>query len=441
MEKVDLVVIAKAVITMNNAGEIFEPGFLAIDNGNIITCGKSTAEIPFKGKEHLNLPGHVIFPGLINTHTHAPMVLFRGLADDLPLKEWLENHIWPMEKKHVSPDFVYDGSLIACAEMALNGITTFVDMYFAEDKVAEAARKVGLKACVGEGILDFPTPISPTVDDSFRRAEETIKAFLNDPLIEPMVTPHAPYTCSKDTLMRAKRLAEKYGVPLHIHVAEEKWELKSFEENHGVTPVEYLDDIGFLNDSPVIMAHVNWVKNKDLDILSSKQVGVAHNPQSNMKLATGICPVPEMLKKGISVGLGTDGASSNNDLSILDEAQEAARLHKIVTRDPTVVSASEALKMATIMGAHAIGTANSTGSLEPGKKADFISINFEKIHLKPVYDYYSHIIYAAKASDIDFVYVNGTPVVFEGRLKNLKEDEILEIAERWYRKIRDNRSF
>ncbi len=438
MEKFDLIVIARAVITMNNNADIYEPGFLAIDNGNIISCGRYSEEIPFKSKELLNLPGHVIIPGLINTHTHAPMVLFRGLADDLPLKKWLENHIWPMEKKHVSPDFVFEGSLIACAEMALNGVTTFVDMYFAEQKVAEAARKVGLKAYVGEGILDFPTPISPTIDDSFKRAEETIKAFLKDPLIKPMVTPHSPYTCSKDTLKRAHLLAEKYSVPLHIHVAEEKWEFESFKKDYGKTPVKYLNDIGLLDSSPVIMAHVNWVSDEDLDILSSRNVGVAHNPQSNMKLATGICPVPMMLKKGINVGLGTDGASSNNDLSILDEAQEAARLHKIINKDPTVVSAFEALKMATILGAHAIGAAESIGSLEPEKKADFVAINFEKIHLKPVYDYYSHIIYAAKTSDIDFVYVNGLPIVSEGQLKNITEDRIFEIADKWYHRIQEN---
>lgn len=436
MEKVDLVVIAKAVITMNKTGDVFEPGYLAVNNGNIISCGNASKEIPYKGKEVLHLPGHVVMPGLINTHTHAPMVLFRGLADDLPLKEWLENHIWPMEKKHVSQEFVYDGSLIACAEMALNGVTTFVDMYFSEDKVAEAAKRIGIRACVGEGILDFPTPISPTLEDSFKRAEETVKSFLDEDLIRPMVTPHAPYTCSKDTLKRAQSLAEKYGVPLHIHVAEEEWEVESFKKDHGMSPVKYLDSIGFFDTSPVILAHVNWVDDEDIDILKSKNVGVAHNPQSNMKLSTGICPVPKMLKKGINVGLGTDGASSNNDLSLLDEAQEAARLHKISTKDPTSVSAFEALKMSTIMGAKVINEENNLGSLEVGKKADFIAINFEKIHLKPVYDYYSHLIYAARASDIEFVYVSGKPVVFESRLKNIKEDEIFEIAEKWRQRIK-----
>lgn len=437
MEKVDLVVISKALITMDANESFFEPGYIAISKNKIVGVGNASGELPFKGKQLLHLPGHVVIPGLINSHTHAPMTLFRGLADDLPLKEWLEKHIWPMEAKFINPDSVYEGSLIACAELALNGVTTFVDMYFSEEGVARASKKVGIRSFIGEGILDFPTPISPTVEDSLKRAEEMVRTFLGEELIRPTVAPHAPYTCSKDTLLKAASIAERYSVPLHIHLAEEKWEQDNFKKEHRVSSVRYLNDIGFFDYSRVICAHVNWIDDKDAEILAQKRVGVIHNPRSNMKLATGICPVPDLLSRGINIGLGTDGASSNNCLSVLDEAQEAARLHKITKRDPTCITAIEALRMATSMAAKALGVDDEIGSISLGKKADFIALNFEKIHLKPLYDYYSHLIYAARPSDVEYVYVNGAPVVFAGNLLNISQDEIFEISEKYETLIKE----
>ncbi len=329
--KVDLFVKAKAVVTPLSNGEIavYEPGFLAVSDGRIVEAGKYTDELPYRGKEFLSLPAHVIFPGFINTHTHSPMVLFRGLADDLPLKEWLENHIWPMEAKFINPDSVRDGALIACIEMALSGVTFFTDMYFAMDQVAYSAKRAGIKAQLGEGILEFPTPTSPTVDHAFKRTKELIEGFSEDPLIYPVVAPHSPYTCSADTLSKSAEIAEDYGVPLHIHLAEEKWELNNFLSEKGMSSVKYLNEIGFFDSQRVTAAHVNWLDEGDLDVLSEKNVGVAHNPRSNMKLATGICPVVKMLEAGVNVGIGTDGASSNNKLSVLDDAQVAALLHKI----------------------------------------------------------------------------------------------------------------
>jgi 5-methylthioadenosine/S-adenosylhomocysteine deaminase len=428
---VDLVVIGRAILTMDDHYTLHEPGYLAIDNGVIVGVGAADGEIPFRGKRLLHLPGHVITPGFINAHTHAPMTLFRGVADDLPLKEWLENHIWPLEARFVSPESVFAGTLVAAAEMALAGVTCFADMYFAEEEVARAASRVGIRAMVSEGILDFPTPLSPTIDDSFARARATVEHFrAASPLsaLYASVGPHSPYTCSEATLLRARDLAVEFGVPLHIHLAEEKWEFDSFVAERSMTPIAYLESIGFFDGPQVIAAHVNWTTDEDLAILAERRVGVAHNPRSNMKLATGVCRVPAMLDRGVTVALGTDGASSNNTLSVLDEAQMAARLHKIIAKDPTTVAAREALAMATRGGAEALGLSAALGTLEPGKAADFVAFDFEKIHLTPVYDYYSHLIYAARASDVDFVYVGGKEIVARGRLTTVSSHEIAEIV-------------
>lgn len=436
---VDLFVKVKAVVTPDSSGEIhiYEPGYIAIDNGKVVAVGTDSQSVKFKGKEFLSLPEHVIFPGLINCHTHSPMVLFRGFADDLPLKEWLEKHIWPLEGKFVSPEFVKEGSLLGCSEMALSGITFFSDMYFAMEKVAESAKKVGIKAQIGEGILEFPTPTSPTVEHAFERTKKIIDEFKEDEFIYPLVAPHAPYTVSENTLKKAFELAAENNIPLHIHLAEEKWEADSFLSDKGMSSIAYLEKIGFFENKNVIAAHVNWLDEKDIEILAKHDVGVAHNPRSNMKLATGICPVEDLLSAGVSVGLGTDGAASNNRLSVLDEAQTAALLHKIARKDPTSVSAQKAFLMATILGARAVKMEQKIGSLEEGKDADFIAVNFEKPHLYPLFDYVSHLVYAARTCDIEYVYVNGKPVVFKSRLVNVEKEELKEISEKYRKKIRE----
>jgi 5-methylthioadenosine/S-adenosylhomocysteine deaminase len=434
---VDLFVRAKAVVTPDSSGKIhiYEPGYIAIDDGKIVSVGTYSDSVSFRGKEYLSLPEHVVFPGFINCHTHSPMVLFRGFADDLPLKEWLEKHIWPLEGRFVSPEFVKDGSLIGCSEMALSGVTFFSDMYFAMEKVAESARKVGIKAQIGEGILEFPTPTSPTVEHAFERTKRIIDEFKNDDHIYPMIAPHAPYTVSENTLRKAFELASENSLPLHIHLAEEKWELESFLSDKGMSSIAYLDNIGFFENQNVIAAHVNWLNEGDEEILAKHKVGVAHNPRSNMKLATGICPVEELLSAGVQVGLGTDGAASNNRLSVLEEAQTAALLHKIARKDPTAVSARKAFLMATILGAKAVKMEHRIGSLEEGKDADIIAVNFDKPHLYPLFDYISHLVYAVRTDDIEYVYVNGKPVVFKSRLVNVEKEELKEISEKYRKKI------
>lgn len=438
IKKVDLLIKAKALVTPvgENDVAVYEPGYLAVSEGKVVSAGKADGDIPFKGKTFYSFPSHVLFPGFINAHTHSPMVLFRGVADDLPLKEWLEKHIWPLEGRMVSPEFVYEGALLGATEMALNGVTFFSDMYFAMEKVAEAAKTVGIRAQIGEGILEFPTPTSPTVEHAFERTLNILESFKEDEMIYPVVAPHAPYTTSEKTREKCLELSKKYGVPIHIHLAEEKWELDSFKKEKGVSSIASLKSEGFFSEKNVIAAHVNWLDDGDLEILAEFNIGVAHNPRSNMKLATGISPVPDMLKAGVFVGLGTDGASSNNRLSVLDEAQVAALLHKSTRKDPTVISAKEAFLMATILGAKALKVDNFTGSLEAGKFADFILLNFEQPHLYPCFDYLSHLIYAARSGDVEYVFVGGKPVVFEGRPVNVDLETLKKIAEKYREKVK-----
>lgn len=428
MEKVELIIKKCAVLTMNENEDFFSDGAIAIKDSKIIGAGSSSEiEKRFQAETVIEAHGKLALPGLINTHTHAAMVYFRGLADDLPLKEWLENHIWPAEAKYVNPDFVRKAIRLACLEMLKGGITSFCDMYFAEDAAAEEIEKIGQRAFLGEGLLDFPTPISKTPEEGLDRAEKFIINYQASQLIHPIVVPHAIYTCSPDLLKKAKDLSEKYQVPLHIHLAEEAWEVEKTKSEHGLTPVEYLNQLGFLGEK-VSLAHANWLEEKDIDILAKTGTGVSHNPESNMKLATGVCPVPQLLAKGVKVGLGTDGASSNNNLDMFGEMSTAARLHKIWSKDPARLKAKEVVKMATIWGAKVLGAENVLGSIEPGKLADIILIDMNKPHLVPIYDIYSHLVYAAKSSDVDTVIVNGKVVVENGKCLTLNEEEVLNEA-------------
>ncbi len=428
MEKVDLIVSGCFILTLNQTEDFFESGALAIKGRKIASVGtKEKIERNFQAEKVLDARGKLALPGLINTHTHAAMVYFRGLADDLPLKEWLENHIWPAEAKYVNPDFVRKAIRLACLEMLKGGITSFCDMYFAEDAAAEEIEKIGMRAFLGEGLLDFPTPISKNPEEGLRRAEKLLLDYRKSNLIHPIVAPHSVYTCSKAHLKKAKALAEKYQVPLHIHLAEESWEVEKTKNEWGLTPVEYLKEIGFLGEK-VSLAHANWLEEKDLEILAETKTGVSHNPESNLKLATGVCPVPSLIKKGVKVSLGTDGASSNNNLDLFGEMSTAARLHKLWNNEPSLLKSKEVVKMATIWGAEVLGARELIGSIEPGKLADIILVDLNKPHLVPVYDLYSHLVYAAKSSDVDTVIVDGKIVVKNGKCLTLDESEVIEEA-------------
>ena len=359
-------------------------------------------------------------PGLINTHTHVPMTLFRGIADDLLLPEWLQKYIFPAEAKNVDEQFVRWGTRLGCLEMIRGGTSTFVDMYYFESAVADETARAGMRAILGETVLDFPAPDNKTWSAATAYVEEFARKWKGHALITPAIAPHAPYTVSTDHLKESHDIAVKNGIPLVIHVAEDSAEIKTIQDKYGASPVAYLARIGLL-DNRTIAAHMVWPTEEDIGTLASREVGVAHCPQSNMKLAAGAAPVPRMLRAGVEVGLGTDGAASNNDLSIWEEMDTAAKLHKLISKDPTVLSAREALEMATIRGARAIHMDKEIGSLEIGKRADLIIVGMSSEHQTPLYNLYSHLVYATKASDVETVIINGRLVMSNRRVLTLNE--------------------
>jgi 5-methylthioadenosine/S-adenosylhomocysteine deaminase len=435
MQNVDYIVCADYVLPVDEGLAVIKNGAIAIKDTKILKVGTSQEIFQkYTATKILNGKGKVVFPGFINTHTHAAMVFFRGIADDLPLKEWLEEHIWPAENQWLSPEFVSDAVELACLEMLKGGITTYNDMYFYEDAASEASKRVGMRAVLGAGILDFPTKSARTLDEYFHNAESFIKHFKGSSLITPCIAPHALYTCGTETLKRAKRVADTHDIPIHIHLSETKLEMEEIRNRHGMMPVEYLESLGFL-DERVLAAHCVWLTDHEIEILARKGVGVSHCIESNLKLASGIAPVVKMLKAGVKVTFGTDGAASNNDLNILSEMSTAAKLHKAVSGDPTALDAKTALLMATRWGAEVLGLGKFTGSIEEGKAADLVMANLDKPHLIPMYNIYSHIVYSMRPSDVEMVMVDGKIVVGEGKLMTADESEILSKAKKWGEKI------
>ncbi len=432
---VDCIVQAEYVLPIDSEHTVISDGAVAVKGGKIAAVGKSEEILrDYETDTIIGGKGRVAIPGLINTHTHAAMVYFRGLEDDLPLKEWLENHIWPAESKWLSPEFVSDAVELACLEMLKAGITTYNDMYFFGDASAAVSKRIGMRAVIGAGILDFPTSAAKTVDEYFEKAETFVKGWRGDYLITPCFAPHSPYACGPETLKRVRKLADDYNVPVHIHLSETEWEFNEIKSRYGKTPVNHLEEIDFL-DNHVLAAHCVWLDDDDIAIMAAKQVGVSHCVESNLKLASGIAPVIKMLDAGVKVSFGTDGAASNNDLNILSEMSTAAKLHKVVSGDPTVLDSREVLLMATKWGADVLGLGGITGSIENGKAADLVVMNIEKPHLTPVYDIYSHIVYSMRASDVETVIVGGKIVIDHGKLCGSDEDEIIAKAKKWAGKI------
>lgn len=421
---------------MDDGVRVLRDGAVAVVGGRIAAVG-TFGEVSrnYKAKKTIGGAGKAVMPGLINTHTHAAMVFMRGMADDLPLKDWLEGHIWPAENRWLSPRFIKDAVSLACLEMLKAGITTYSDMYFYEDVSAKTARQFGIRAVLGAGIVDFPTKTGSGRDDYLKKAEEFIKDCTGDELIVPAVAPHSAYACSPETLRMSSELAGKYNVLFHTHLAETKWERDEVKGKYGHTPVEILEAAGAL-EGRLVAAHCVWLTNREIELFAKKGVSVSHCVESNLKLASGIAPVPEMLKAGVRVTLGTDGAASNNDLNILSEMSTAAKLHKAVSGDPTALDAKTVLLMATRRAAEALGLGDVTGSLTEGKSADLIVIDLMKPHLCPVYNVESHIVYSARPSDVETVMVRGREVVKDGELLTADEDEILDKAVKWGERLR-----
>ena len=440
MKKVDRIVRADYVVTMDQAMTVVQDGAVAIRDGKIIAVERSDNIVTHFISDHIvDGEDRVIFPGLINTHCHAAMVYFRGMADDLPLKVWLEEHIWPAENKFLSDEFVFDAVQLACVEMLKAGITAYNDMYFFKEAAARATSQIGMRAVLGMGILDFATKAGSGSDQYLASAEAFLDAWQGHELVIPGIAPHAIYTCSRDTLRKAHKLAQSYNTAIHIHLSETKWEVEEAMKQHQLPPVLYLDSLGFL-DNRVIAAHCVWLTDEEIEVLARARTSVSHCVKSNLKLASGIAPVVQMLKNGVKVTFGTDGAASNNTLDILSEMSLAAKLHKAVTGDPIALDDRTALLMATRWGADAIGLGESTGSLSPGKDADLVIANLKKPHLIPIYDIYSHIVYAMNASDVETVLIKGKIIVEKGKLITAEEDEILNKARRWQKRIKQQLS-
>jgi 5-methylthioadenosine/S-adenosylhomocysteine deaminase len=423
----DIVIHNGSVITMNSKVDMINNGVLCIKNDTLAKIEPHENHTPLpEGKKIIDAQGGIIMPGLVNTHTHLPMALFRGLADDLPLSVWLNEHIFPAESNHIHPESVRLGALLSGAEMLLSGTTTCCDGYFYEDNVAAAVNDIGMRAILGQGVIDFPAPGVSKPEDNVDNAIKFIQKWKNiSPLITPSMFCHSPYTCSEATLKKAKDAADANGVLFQIHTAETKDEYVSIQTKHHTTPVKYLDKIGII-DQNTLLVHAVWLDNDDIEIMAKRRASVSHNPESNMKLASGIAPVPALLKAGVTVGLGTDGCASNNNLDLFSEMDTAAKLHKVNTMDPTVMDAVTVLKMATIDGAKSLGLQDIIGSLEVGKKADVIIIDTRKPHLIPVYNPVSHIVYAAKGSDVQDVIVDGKVLLKNRKLMTVDMEDILE---------------
>lgn len=439
-ERVDIIIRGGTVVTMDGTSHVIENGAVAVKAERIVAVG-ATSEIVahYTAARTIDAAGKVVMPGLINTHTHVPMVLFRGIADDLVLMEWLQKYIFPAEAKNVDEQFVRWGTRLGCLEMIQGGTTTFVDMYYYESAIAEETAGAGMRAVLGETVLDFPAPDNKTWDAAMAYAEKFIAKWKGHSLITPAIAPHAPYTVSTDHLKQTHSISERLGVPLITHIAEDQAEVKTIQERYGASSVAYLDRIGLL-DERVIAAHMVWPTSDDISTLAKRHVGVGHCPQSNMKLAAGAAPVPAMLKAGVAVGLGTDGAASNNDLNLWEEIDTAAKLHKFTSKDPTVINAREALEMATIGGARAIHQDKEIGSLEAGKRADLIIVDLESAHQTPVYNVYSELVYATKASDVETVIINGKVMMQNRRVLTIDERSVRAKANEYRDRIRKSLS-
>jgi 5-methylthioadenosine/S-adenosylhomocysteine deaminase len=438
---VDLLVQGATIVTMDPERRVIENGVLAVRGDTIFAIGQNpTTAFPkgLQAKQTIDASGKLIIPGLINGHTHIPMVLMRGLKDDVTLDDWLRKFIFPAEAKNVTEDFVRWGSRLALAEMIRSGTTTFADMYYFEDAEAEETKAAGLRGVLGETWIDFPAPDNKSEAEMAAYTEKFLKKWQDDPLIHAAVAPHSIYTCSEKTLRDAAALARKYHAPILIHVAEMRKELVDSLEKNGATPVQYLERIEVLGPD-VLAAHCIWTDYRDMQILADRQVGCVHNPSSNMMLASGVAPVVDQRAAGMRVGLGTDGpAGSNNDLDMMEEMDLAAKLQKSYRVDPRALGAKGALGMATIEGARALHMEKEIGSLEAGKKADFAILNLDAPNAVPMYDVYSQVVYALKASEIETVVVGGKPLLRDGKLLTVDEAKAMAKAKEYGKKVEDS---
>ena len=440
MKQADLILTNAHVLTMDEQMRQFPQGAVAVQGESILAVGPADDIIrEFTAPVLIDCAGKVVMPGLINAHTHVPMTLLRGLADDLRLDVWLLGYMMPVEREFVSPDFVRLGTQIACAEMIRSGVTTFADMYYFEEDIARATAEAGMRALCAQTVLKFPTPDAQYFEESLAMARDFIKRWKGHPLIIPSVAPHAPYTCTEEILRSTAALAAEFDVPLHTHLAETAQEVENMRREQGMPVIPYVKKQG-LFEAKVLAAHCVHVDEGELRTMLHAGAGVAHNPSSNLKLASGIAPVSRMLAVGLNVGIGTDGPASNNDLDMFEEIRLAAFLAKGSTSDPTAVPAPQALLMATRLGAQAMHIGHLTGSLEPGKRADLIVVNIFPLHNAPRFlrdenSAYAQLVYAAKSTDVTDVMVNGRWLMRDRALLTLNEAELIQAGQEYARRI------
>ncbi len=440
MQTVDKLLFNAHILTMDEELRQYPAGAIAIQGDSIVAVGpEDDIRRDYQGTEAIDCHGKVLLPGLVNAHTHVPMTLLRGLADDLRLDVWLMGYMMPVEREYVSPDFVQLGTSIACAELIRSGVTTFNDMYYFEEYVARAAAAAGMRAVCGQTVMKFPAPDAESYEDSFAMARDFIQRWKGHPLIVPAVAPHAPYTCTPEILRSTAELAKEFDVPLHTHLAETAFEVESMRNEQGMPVIPYVKKQG-LFEAKVIAAHCVHIDTGEMRTMLHANAGVSHNPSSNLKLASGFAPVTKMLETGLNVGIGTDGPASNNDLDMFEEVRLAAFIAKAVTNDPTSLPASTALLMATRLGAQALHLGHLTGSLTPGRRADLILIDLTPLHNSPTYrrspdNTYAQIVYASKSTDVTDVMVNGAWLMREHRLLTIEEQQLLDEAAQVARRI------
>ena len=434
--QVDLLVTGGTVVTMDGSRTILDDGAVAVKGDTIVAVGpRPELEGKYAAAQMIDATGKLVLPGFINGHTHVAMTLFRGLHDDVTLNDWLYKYIFPAEAKNVNEEFVRWGTRLAAAEQIRGGVTTFADMYYFEDAVAEETKAAGMRGVLGETFIDFPAPDNRTEAEMLAYTERFLKKWQGDPLIHAAVAPHSIYTCSRKTLQDSAALARKYHAPILIHTAEMKKEWEDSRKQNGMSPVQYLDKIGLLGPD-VVSAHCIFVDEADRKTLAQEQVGCVHNPSSNMMIASGVSPVAEMRAAGVAVGLGTDGpAGSNNDLDLMEEIDLAAKLAKITKMDPLALNAKAVVEMATIDGARALHMEKEVGSLEPGKKADLILISLDEPNAVPMYDIYAQLAYALKGSDVETVVIGGRIVMRDRKLLTLNQAEAMAKARQYKKAI------
>lgn len=438
--KPDLLLTNGLLLTMDDSYNQYKEGAIAISGDHIQDIG-TTEELlgKYEGVETIDIGGKVLMPGLVNAHTHVPMTLLRGLADDLRLDVWLLGYMMPVEREYVTPEFVRLGTSIACIELIQSGVTCFADMYYFEEEVAKATADAGLRALCAQSVLKFPSPDAPTYEDALDYARSFIERWKDHPLIVPSIAPHAPYTCTEDILKKSAALAIEFDVPLHTHIAETKLEVENSVREHGMPVVPYIKKQNLL-DTKLLAAHCVHIDKGEMATFHQHNTGVAHNPSSNLKLASGIAPITEMIDTGLNVGIGTDGPASNNDLDMFEEVRLAAFLAKGSTGDPTVIPAKTALTMATRLGAEAMHMGDITGSLEIGKRADLITVDINQLHNSPQFTrdpdgVYAQIVYAAKSTDVKDVMVNGQWLMRDRNLLTLEEEPLMKKANEYAKKI------